>query len=103
MDRLRAWLRETSQSRSRLVASLVILLVVIGAASYGIYQVLGPAQRGVLPLPPTTFVQGEFLVKFTPGAARSDIAALHAQNKVTEIDQVPGIGVSRLKVPAGFS
>src|SRR5438552_11832866 len=103
MERLRAWWAELRQHRERLVAAIAVVVIVIGAAGYGIYQFVGPAQRGVLPLPPTQFVQGEFLVKFKPGAARSDIAAFHAQNKVQEIDTIPGIGVNHLKVPAGSS
>jgi thermitase len=103
IDRVRNWYREVVSSTPRLVAAIAVLVIVVGAASYGAYRAFGPAERGVLPLPPTQFVQGEFLVKFKPGAARSDIAALHAQNKVQELDTIPGIGVNHLKVPAGSS
>lgn len=87
----------------RLVTASLVALVVVGAASYGIYRSFGPSARGVLPLPATQFVQGEFLVKFDPGTPASAISALHTQNKVQELSTVPGINVARLKVPTGSS
>jgi len=103
MDRLRTWFRQLTSTPTKLVASVAVLVIVIGAASYGAYQVLGPAQRGVLPLPPTEFVQGEFLVKFTPGLAAEGRRSINAQNKVDELDHIAAIGVSKLKVPPGSS
>ena len=103
MDRLRKFLSGLTSSPSRLVATLVVVLIVVGASSYGAVQFFGPTLRGVLPLPATEFVQGEFLVKFQPGAAADAVRNLNAQNNAPEIDRIPGIGVARLRVPTGSS
>lgn len=103
MDRLRNFFRGLTSSPSRVVATLVVVLIVVGASSYGAVQLFGPTLRGVLPLPATEFVQGEFLVKFQPGAAADAVRNLNAQNNAPEIDRIPGIGVARLRVPTGSS
>jgi thermitase len=103
MDRLRKLFSSLTSSPSRLVATLAVLLIVVGAAGYGAVQLFGPTLRGVLPLPATEFVQGEFLVKFQPGAAADAVRSLNAQNNAPEIDRIPGIDVARLRVPTGSS
>lgn len=50
---------------------------------------------------PKPYVEGEILVKFKRGVTAAQIAALNAQESVTVLDQIPGIEVWRLKLPAG--
>src|ERR1051325_6886375 len=85
-----------------LAATAAAAILVLGGIGFGAYQLLNP-QAGVLPLGPSQFVQGEFLVKFKPGAAASDIAALHQSTQASEKGHISQIGVSRMTVPPGAS
>lgn len=103
VDRIRNLFREATRTTTHLITAVVVVLLAIGTISYGAFQLLSPSQRGVLPLPGVEYVQGEFLVKFQPGAAADGIRSLNAQNNVQQLEEIPGIAVARLKVPTGHS
>jgi thermitase len=94
-------LRAFLSSRAGLaVAALGVLLVAFGTL-YAVKLLTAPPEAGVLPLPPSDFVPGEFLVKFHPGAPAEDIRNFHAEQNAPEIELIPGIDVSRRRVPEG--
>jgi thermitase len=93
---------EIDRRPPRLIAAMAVGSFVVAMLVFG-GRVLAPADHGVLPLPPTTFVEGEFLVKFAPGTPAEDVDNFHADNRVEELDELPGIGVKRLRVPPGSS
>ena len=106
MNKIRQWIQDTIQDRRRLAITLAAVAVV-AAAGIGAFRLLAPAERGVLPLSSADFVQGEFLIKFKPGAAAEDRRAAHAGSKAEEILEnkalLDKIGVSHMKVPPGSS
>lgn len=98
--RLRIWLRTES---ARLAAGAAAIFLVGVGVGYGLGLLIRPPEKGVLPLPPSEFVEGEFLVKFHPGAPAEGIRSFHAEQQAQEIELIAEIGLSRRRVPTGFS
>ena len=108
MHRLRTFLPEAvrvlAANRRGLAIGAGAAMAAVAAAGVGIsLLVLRPMERGVLPLPAAEFVQGEFLVKFRPGAPTGEINSLNTDSQADEIDRIPQVEVAQMRVPTGSS
>ena len=109
---LRELMAKINRSRQTRALTAAVLLIAVVAAGYGVYRIpqvycsfnRGVDEcKGVLPLPATEFVQGEFLLKFKPGTPAEARQSANSQSKADQLDEIPGIGVARMKVPTGSS
>jgi subtilisin family serine protease len=60
-------------------------------------------QKGVLPLAPEEYVEGELFVKFVPGTPPHEKEKAHGDERTQAIDEINQLGLSRRRVPPGFS
>src|SRR3990172_1460138 len=108
MRRVIEFLRERARQlgvgdRGIVFAGAALVVAATAGAIWVYTTVTQPSVSGVLPLGSEDFEQGEVLIKFKPGTPAEDMRNFHAQNNLTELETLGKIGVSRMKIPPGFS
>ncbi len=88
-----------------LLLALLLFPVLVPASSPGAAEPRAAERAMATEIPPSVIdpasgaPAGDILVKFRPGAQASEVARLHAANNAAVVSVIPGVGVTRLKVP----
>jgi thermitase len=85
------------------VALTALALAALTARASGtpVVAAQAPADAATLAAPTPRFQSGEILVRFRPGVAVQDAQDLLSAHGSSQVDEIPALGVRRVRVPAG--